>query len=80
MKKCTKIILISFLALMFLLSAKVFAAPTNLKDIDVNSLNFNSIDKNKVEDFKKALNNIDITNLDSASIIDNIDKNELASR
>jgi len=80
MKKYIKIIFVCFIILLFLLSVKSFAATSKLKDIDVNSLNFNSINPDKIEDLKEAINNIDVTSLDSSAIINSIDKNEIASR
>lgn len=80
MKKCTKIILICFIALITLLSFKSFVEAAKLKEIDVNSLNFNSISPSKVEDLKKAIEAIDVTSLDSSAVINSINKNEISSR
>lgn len=79
MKKCIKIVLFTFIILISLLSISSFSATPDLKSIDVNSLNLDSIPKNKVEDLKQALNNINVNELDSAAILDNIDKNEITS-
>ena len=54
MKKCIKIVLFTFIILISLLSISSFSATPDLKSIDVNSLNLDSIPKNKVEDLKQA--------------------------
>lgn len=79
MKKYFKIIILLFITIITLLSVTSLAASAKFNNIDVNNINLNSIDKNKIEDVKDILTNIDVSSLDTAAIVNEIDKSEIAS-
>lgn len=79
MKKYFKITILISLLLIVLLSTTSFGVSSKLKNIDVNNINLNSIDKSKIEDVKDILTNIDVNSLETANIVNEIDKSEIAS-
>lgn len=81
LKKYLKTIILVSAILLLLLSTCSLAAPSKdkIKNIDVNDINLNSIDDKKIDNVKDVLNTIDITKLDSAAIVENVNKSEIAS-
>lgn len=81
MKKYVRFIVFSFVVLLLVSCTVSFAAPSpeKIKNISVNDINLKSIDKNKVDDLKKVLDNIDIKSLDTSAIVDDINKSEVAN-
>ncbi len=74
-------IVTSFMIIVFILLSTVstFAMSSILNNINLNNLDLNSIDESKIDDLKDVLENIDTNSLDSSSIINDIDKSEIAS-
>lgn len=81
MKKYVRFIIFSIVFLLLIACTSSFAAPSpeSIKNINVNDINLTSIDKNKVEDLKKVLDTIDIKDLDTSAVIDDINKSEVAN-
>lgn len=78
LKKHTRLLFISILLILLLFISSTYAT-SKIKSIDVNNINLNSIDESKIENLKGVLNNIDFKNLDSASVVNSINKNEIVS-
>lgn len=79
MKKYLKITLILTVFLIFLNSISSFAVSSKIKNFDVNDINLDSVDKSKVNELKEVLKDIDVNSLNSAAIVNDIDKSEIAS-
>lgn len=81
MKKYVRFIILAIVILLLVACTSSLAAPSpeKIKSLNVNDINLKSIDKHKANDLKKVLNTIDIESLDSAAIVDNIDKSEVAN-
>lgn len=68
MKKCFKYLIFIFILLMILPSCSLAVSP--FKNIDINSLNLNSIDTGKIDDLKATLENISKEDFSSSTALE----------
>lgn len=68
MKKCFKYLIFIFILLMILPSCSLAVSP--FKNIDINSLNLNSIDPGKIDDLKATLENISKEDFSSSTALE----------
>ena len=68
MKKCFKYLIFIFILLMILPSCSLAVSP--FKNIDINSLNLNSINPEKIDDLKATLENISKEDFSSSTALE----------
>jgi hypothetical protein len=68
LKKCFKYLIFIFILLMILPSCSLAVSP--FKNIDINSLNLNSIDTGKIDDLKATLENISKEDFSSSTALE----------